>query len=280
MAGNKIEFYESITEKDHKAFWVRKGSAIEFGDRQNCGYPLNCNINKIGRNNVNNNLLNKISAAGINPTNGELRLARPSDYLKNNYKNVRKRAKKIVAKLLIDMEISIKKECKLPKDMKKEWPQLARAKYKWEFLRRSKKFHSACDDLLKRRDSDLFEDAWTSGSSAGLAGRFPNGLSVELNKFLFIWGVPFFLNPLSSLLFTCYKQDFRELLVNLSAMVLLQDESIDEKINRWGEVFAFHGINFVDGYRMYCSIEISGFKLCTIGNSPQLRYLKHTCSFD
>ena len=29
---------------------------------------------------------------------------------------------------------------------------------------------------------------------------------------------------------------------------------------------------------MYCSVEISGFKLYTIGNSSRFRYHKHTCS--
>ena len=252
MPKQKIEFYEDVTNKNHKAFWIQDGYAIEFKDRNQHEYPLDQKkYKKLRANKVEKQLMSKLQSTGIDYKSGRLEMEPLDQHLKYNYANEINRSEKIIDDMLSDMNLAVDRERQKPTDVKRVWPELLLAKYKWEFLRRSKKFNDHCDKLLLRRAEHLFEIAWCDKNFKNSALSITDTLNNDLRNFLFIWAIPTTMLTNSELLFSCYKQEFKELLTNLGVLILINNartKDIRRIINNWAKNFIVSGTHPSRGY--------------------------------
>ena len=252
MPKQKIEFYEDVTNKNHKAFWIQDGYAIEFKDRNQHEYPLDQKkYKKLRANKVEKQLMSKLQSTGIDYKSGRLEMEPLDQHLKYNYANEINRSEKIIDDMLSDMNLAVGKKLKMPPKMRRNWPELVLAKYKWEFLRRSKKFHYHCNNLLLRRAEYLFETAWCDKNFKNDALSITNTLRNDLRNFSFIWGIPTEMSVNSALLFSFYEQDFNELLVNVGVLILINNglkKNIRKTINSWSKNFIIPGTHPSRGY--------------------------------
>jgi hypothetical protein len=244
MPNKIIEFYELIKTKEHKAFWVTQDNrAMEFMDRNIHAYPLDDTLYKrLELPNVKPDLLKKLKAAGIDPVAGKLILDWPSKDLNGKYKVERKQSEIVIDKIFADMQMEI------DKNLRKRPLPIALAKYHWEFLRRSNMYQADCRDLLDKRAEFHFETVWVDGSPIEFDFEYPYSRSVDFYNFIFAWEIYPIITDLCGLLFLCYEDDFRELLVNMGITILLNKKDIALKINRWAKKFVYSGATSTVGY--------------------------------
>lgn len=145
-------------------------------------------------------------------------------YLQKNYPSQWDKAKEIVRDSLVRLvkEVDREQQTGLP-----EWPNLWRAHWNWEFIRRSSKYQEWCNEIRKLRnlEAELGELEYRLGRSpeAPKIQVAPNELekpgSINLKWLCYVWGLQSVLLQ-GEELFLNYQIDFEELLRCVVAMGL------------------------------------------------------------
>jgi hypothetical protein len=158
------------------------------------------------------------------------------NWIKEQYPEDWKISKRETKKLIKQLEGDIQKEKDLPRDVKKEWPALMFAKWRWEFIRRSELFQSDCNKIKEKIDTQTFitRDGQRQPPNFGKYGH----IMVDLSEFCFIWGLESIPLVGSNLVFTDYLQTFTELLTSFYALLHVEKKQCEKTIKSWVKGFA------------------------------------------
>lgn len=160
----------------------------------------------------------QLKECGYNPLEGKIKIARPITFISKQFPQEWAFCTAYSKKILNEVEEKANEELKYVDH--RNWPALFLIKWRWAFLKRSKKYRSECDRLWNKKVSDIIEYVWLYGQSD--VEEFLLSSDIRgLREFGYAWG--FFGLTLSEMLFFLdYEKTFNDW---IAALIYFQTKS-------------------------------------------------------